>query len=112
MKTSPGACLTGVYHQRLKRRGSLRTYSIPSRPRQRSPQSTEQLFRLEIHAALSAYFLAMKILHVLGVLFIVAWLVLWLALKLTFMAIHALAVIGVLLIIVAFVAGRSAASKT
>ncbi len=54
----------------------------------------------------------MKILHVLGVLFIVAWLVLWLALKLTFMAIHALAVIGVLLIIVAFVAGRSAASKT
>ena len=54
----------------------------------------------------------MKILHVLGVLFIVAWLVLWLALKLTFAAIHALVVIGVLLIIVGFFAGRSAASKT
>jgi hypothetical protein len=54
----------------------------------------------------------MKILHVLGVLFILAWLVLWLALKLTFVAIHALVVIGVLLIIVGLVAGRSAASKS
>jgi hypothetical protein len=50
----------------------------------------------------------MKILHVLGVLLIVTWLILWLALKLTFVAIHALVVLGVLLIIVAFVAGRSA----
>ena len=39
----------------------------------------------------------MKILHILGVLFIVAWLVLWLAVKVTFAAVHAL-VIGVLLI--------------
>ncbi len=54
----------------------------------------------------------MKILHILGALCIIAWLVMWLALKVTFAAIHALVVIGVLLIIVAFVAGRSAASKS
>ncbi len=53
----------------------------------------------------------MRILHVLGVLFIVAWLVMWFALKITFVAIHALVLIGVLLIIVALFAGRSA-SKT
>ena len=52
----------------------------------------------------------MKILLGLGVLFIVAWLVMWLALKLTFVAIHALVVIGVLLIIVGFFAGRSASN--
>jgi hypothetical protein len=51
----------------------------------------------------------MKLLHILGVLFIVAWLVMWLALKLTFVAIHALVVIGVLLIIFGLVAGRSSA---
>ena len=50
----------------------------------------------------------MRILHVLGVLLIVTWLVLWLALKITFAAIHGLVVVGVLLIIAAFVAGRSA----
>lgn len=49
----------------------------------------------------------MRILHVLGVLFILTWLVLWLALKLTFAAIHALVIIGLLLIIVGFVTGRS-----
>jgi hypothetical protein len=49
----------------------------------------------------------MRILHVLGVLFIIAWLVLWLALKLTFAAIHALVVIGLLLIVVGLIAGRS-----
>jgi hypothetical protein len=49
----------------------------------------------------------MRILHVLGVLFILTWLVLWLALKLTFAAIHALVIIGLLLIIVGFVSGRS-----
>jgi len=54
----------------------------------------------------------MKILHVLGALFIIAWLVLWLALKLTFVAIHALLVLGVILIIMAFIAGRSVGSKT
>ena len=49
----------------------------------------------------------MRILHVLGVLFILTWLVLWLVLKLTFAAIHALVIIGLLLIIVGFVSGRS-----
>jgi hypothetical protein len=54
----------------------------------------------------------MKILQILGVLLIIIWLILWLALKLTFVAIHALVVLGVILIIVAFVAGRSAGSKS
>jgi len=54
----------------------------------------------------------MKILLGLGVLMIVAWLVLILALKLTFAAVHALVVLGVVLIIFAFIAGRSAGSKS
>jgi len=54
----------------------------------------------------------MKILHVLGALLIVSWLVLWLALKLTFVAVHALLVLGVALIIFAFIAGRSTGSKS
>jgi hypothetical protein len=54
----------------------------------------------------------MTILQILGVLLIIVWLILWLALKLTFVAIHALVVLGVILIIVAFVAGRSAGSKS
>jgi hypothetical protein len=49
-----------------------------------------------------------KILHLLGVLFIIAWLVLWLAIKVTFAAVHALVVIGVLLILVGLFAGRGA----
>jgi hypothetical protein len=53
----------------------------------------------------------MKILHVLGVLFIVAWLVLWLAIKVTFAAAHALVAIGVLLIVAGLIAGRSATAK-
>ena len=52
---------------------------------------------------------ALRILHVLGILFIIAWLVLWLAVKVTFAAIHALVVIGVLLIIVGLLASRSSA---
>jgi hypothetical protein len=51
----------------------------------------------------------MRVLHILGVLFIVAWLVLWLALKVTFAAIHALVVIGVLLIVVGLISSRSTA---
>jgi hypothetical protein len=51
----------------------------------------------------------MRILHILGVLFIVAWLVLWLALKVTFAAIHALVVIGVLLIVIGLLSSRSTA---
>jgi hypothetical protein len=54
----------------------------------------------------------MRILQILGVLMILSWLFLWLALKLTFVAIHALVVLGVILIIVAFVAGRSSGSAT
>jgi len=43
------------------------------------------------------------ILTSLGILFIIAWLVLWLAVKITFGAIHLLVAIGVILIIVAIV---------
>ena len=54
----------------------------------------------------------MKILHFLGALLIILWLVLWLVVKVTFAAIHALLVIGVILIVIAFMAGRSAGSKS
>ena len=48
--------------------------------------------------------LSMKaILSVLGIVFIIAWLVLWLAVKVTFGAIHLLVVIGAILIILALV---------
>lgn len=47
----------------------------------------------------------MKLLHILGILLIIAWLVLWLAVKVTFAAIHALVVIGILLIVAGFFAG-------
>ncbi len=43
------------------------------------------------------------ILSVVGIAFIIAWLVLWLAVKITFGAIHLLVVIGVILIILALV---------
>jgi len=43
------------------------------------------------------------ILTSLGVLFIIAWLVLWLAVKITFGAIHLLVVLGIILIIAAVV---------
>ncbi len=42
------------------------------------------------------------ILSVLGIALIVAWLVLWLAVKVTFGAIHLLVLIGVVLIVFAF----------
>ena len=54
----------------------------------------------------------MRILSVLGVLFIVAWLVMLLALKITFAAIHALVVIGLVLLVVAFMSGRAAGAKS
>jgi thiosulfate reductase cytochrome b subunit len=53
----------------------------------------------------------MRILHVLGVLFIAAWLVLWLAVKVTFAAIHVLVVVGILFIVAGLFAGRSATAK-
>lgn len=51
----------------------------------------------------------MRITHWLGALF-VAWLVLWLALKVTVVAIHALVVIGMVLIAVGLIGGRSTTS--
>jgi hypothetical protein len=54
----------------------------------------------------------MRILHILGVLFIVAWLLLWLGLKIAFAAVHLLVVVGVLLIIGGLIAGRSAGAKS
>lgn len=43
------------------------------------------------------------VLSLLGMVFIIAWLVLWLAVKITFGAIHLLVAIGVILIILALV---------
>jgi len=43
------------------------------------------------------------ILSLLGIVFIIAWLVLWLAVKVTFGAIHLLVVIGAILIVLAIV---------
>ena len=51
----------------------------------------------------------MLFLRVIGVLLIIAWLVLWLALKITFAAIHLLLVIGVVVLIVSVF--RAAKSK-
>jgi hypothetical protein len=42
----------------------------------------------------------MVILRILGILIIVSWLVLWLAVKVTFGAIHLLVVLGGLLIVI------------
>jgi hypothetical protein len=47
----------------------------------------------------------MAILRILAVLFIVAWLVLWLAVKITFGAIHLLLVLGLIFLIVSLVGG-------
>lgn len=43
------------------------------------------------------------ILSLIGIAFIIAWLVLWLAIKVTFGAIHLLVVIGVILIVLALI---------
>lgn len=51
-----------------------------------------------------------SLLHIIGILLIVAWLVLWLAVKITFAAIHLLLVLGVVLLIMGLMrAGRSRA---
>jgi hypothetical protein len=49
----------------------------------------------------------MRILGWIGAVFIVAWLVLWLALKVTFAAVHVLVAIGLLMLIVAFARGST-----
>ena len=43
------------------------------------------------------------VLSLIGIVFVIAWLVLWLAVKVTFAAIHLLVVIGVILLILALV---------
>lgn len=43
------------------------------------------------------------VLSLLGIVFIIAWLVLWLAVKVTFGAIHLLVLIGAILLILAIV---------
>ena len=45
----------------------------------------------------------MAILKVLGALLIVAWLVLWIAVKVTFGAIHLLLVVGLAMLIIGFI---------
>ena len=47
------------------------------------------------------------VLHAIGIFLIVAWLVLWLAVKITFAAIHLLLVLGVILIVVGLVRSGS-----
>ncbi|HEY6926997.1 MAG TPA: hypothetical protein VI653_26205 [Steroidobacteraceae bacterium] len=49
------------------------------------------------------------VLHLIGILLIVAWLVLWLAVKVTFAAIHVLLVLGVALIIIGLMRAGSRA---
>ncbi len=49
----------------------------------------------------------MGILRGIGVELIIAWLVLWLAVKITFAAVHLLVLIGVVLLIVGFMKSSS-----
>jgi hypothetical protein len=49
----------------------------------------------------------MGILKAIGVLLIIVWLVLWLAVKITFGAIHLLVVLGVVLLIAGFVKAKT-----
>ena len=49
-----------------------------------------------------------SVLHAIGIFLIVAWLVLWLAVKITFAAVHLLLLLGVALILVGLLrAGRA-----
>ncbi len=49
-------------------------------------------------------------LHIIGVVLIVAWLALWLFVKITFAAVHLLLLIGVALIVIGLM--RSASART
>jgi len=51
---------------------------------------------------------SMKILHAIGIILIVAWLALWLFVKITFAAVHVLLVIGIALIIIGLLRSGSA----
>ena len=48
---------------------------------------------------------SMKILHAIGIILIVAWLALWLFVKITFAAVHVLLVIGIALIVIGLIRG-------
>jgi hypothetical protein len=52
----------------------------------------------------------MGVLKGLGVVLIVAWLVLWLAVKITFAAIHLLLLIGVVMLVFGFLKSKSAST--
>ena len=52
------------------------------------------------------------VLHAIGIFLIVAWLVLWLAVKITFAAVHLLLLLGVVLIIIGLLRSRSSGSHT
>ncbi len=50
-------------------------------------------------------------LHAIGLLLIVAWLVLWLAVKITFAAVHVLLLLGIAMIVIGLLS-RSSRSTT
>jgi hypothetical protein len=50
------------------------------------------------------------VLHGIGIFLIVAWLVLWLAVKITFAAVHLLLLLGVAMILIGLVRSKSAGS--
>ena len=50
------------------------------------------------------------VLHTIGVLLIVAWLVLWLAVKVTFAAVHLLLLLGVAMIVIGLIRAGSRSS--
>ncbi len=49
-------------------------------------------------------------LHAIGLFLIVAWLVLWLAVKITFAAVHLLLLLGVAMIVIGLFRSRSSGS--
>jgi hypothetical protein len=50
------------------------------------------------------------VLHAIGVFLIIAWLVLWLAVKITFAAVHLLLLLGVAIIVFALIKSGSSRS--
>jgi|SRR6185312_5004254 len=83
----------------LARRRSLAPVRNPAQLWNRPPRPT--LFWRGV--AVQGYVSMKAVLSLLGIVFVIAWLVLWLAVKVTFGAIHLLVVIGVILIIFALV---------
>ncbi|HEY4215175.1 MAG TPA: hypothetical protein VGM84_27130 [Steroidobacteraceae bacterium] len=54
----------------------------------------------------------MKVLHLLGIILIVAWIALWLFVKITFAAVHLLLLVGVACIFIGLLRSGSAKSST